>query len=69
LTISADHTHDFTHRRVTAFLPLKRGRRRHQTTTYGCCVCGASQPMAEHLDREVLEFLGRAAYDLKEVTR
>ncbi|GEM_PF-5975599 len=44
-----EHTHDFTARTITSFLPLKKGRRRHLTTTHGCCACGLSEPMFDHL--------------------
>lgn len=57
----SQHIHDFTARTIAAFLPLKKGRRRHQTTTHGCCACGLSEPMFDHLLHEAL--------DMDEVTR
>ena len=46
---SPEHIHDFTARTITALVPLKKGRRRHLTTTHGCCACGLSELMFDHL--------------------
>ena len=50
----SQHIHDFTARTITGFWTPK-GRRRTLKREHGCCACGLSEPMFDHLLHEALD--------------